>query len=110
MLLVEGGEVHENVDPLALRRDHLELLLEGAHEIGPLFELLIDARQAPQGMQMPRLDVDHLAIDLGRASGVTEARFVELRDTQLRRGHLVRLPQSEHLPLQDIREIAILGA
>jgi hypothetical protein len=44
MLLLEVRELEEDVDPLPLRGDDIELGFEHANEVGPLLELLVDPR------------------------------------------------------------------
>jgi hypothetical protein len=45
MLLVQRRQMHQDFDLLALGGHHLELLLQDGHELRPLLELLVDARQ-----------------------------------------------------------------
>ncbi len=80
VLLVQRGELHEHVDLLALGRHHLELALEHRDQLRPLLEHAVHARQAAKPLQIRRLDLDHLAVNLSRSVRVVQAGLEELRN------------------------------
>src|SRR5580704_5471905 len=101
--------MREHLDLLALRRDHLELLLEDADELGPLLEHAVDTREASEPLNVGGVRIDHFAIDIGRAWGVSEARLVELADSKLGRRDVGRVLERRHFALKHVDELAVLS-
>ena len=75
VLFLQAGDLEKEVDALALGGRDVELRLENAHEVRPLLEGLVDARQAAHRGQAGRVELEDLAVHLRRTRGVAEARL-----------------------------------
>ncbi len=76
VLLVQRREVQQGVDLFALRRHHLELLLEDAHQLRPLLENAVNPREPTQALQVRRIGVDALPINICRPRRIAEIGLV----------------------------------
>ena len=110
LLLLQGGEVHEHVDALALGGDDVELLLEHLHEIRPLLQHLEHPREAAHRLEVRGVVLEDVLVDGRRPHRVVQVRLVERGDPQLGVRDVERIGERRHLPLEHVHQLAVLPA
>jgi len=107
LLFLNRGELHQDIDALALARDDVELLLENTDEVLPARLLGVDALEASHRGQRTAVHLEHLAVGLGGPIGVAEVVLVERGDPELVRRDGLRVLQRLHLAREDVAELLV---
>ncbi len=109
LLFLDGSELHQSLDTLALTGYDVELLLEDADQLGPTRLLGVDPLETAHRRQRSSVDLEDLTVSLRGLVGILEAVFVELGHPQLVGGNGLVVAQGLDLAAEHVDELAIHG-